>query len=49
MKADRIRAQVTVTAVPKAFALIVAILDTLYSGDREKIVRQLVSWYRVTV
>lgn len=49
MKADRIRAQVTVTPLPKAFAIIVAIIDTLWGGDREKVIRQLVHWYRVTI
>jgi len=49
MKADRIRAQVTVTATPKAFAIIVAILDSLWShGDRVKILKHLMSWYGVS-
>lgn len=48
MKADRIRAQVTVTPLPKAFAILVSIIDSLYGGDREKVIRQLMFWYRVS-
>jgi hypothetical protein len=49
MKADRIRAQVTVTASPKAFAIIVAILDSIWShSERVRLIKQLQSWYGVS-
>lgn len=47
MKLSTLKASVTVPVVVKKFALLVAILDTLYSVDREKLIRQLVFWYKV--
>lgn len=38
MKADRIRAQITVDVTTKALALIIAILQPLYA-DRERILK----------
>jgi len=49
MKADSIRAQVTVTKSVKSFAIIVSILDSIWSDiERKKLIRQLMSWYGVT-
>lgn len=49
MKLSILKSEVSVPKSIKMFALILAILDPMYSGDREHIIRQLVRYYQVTL
>lgn len=49
MKCSELKASITVRETPKKFAIIITMLDELYCGDRERIIRQLVRYYQVTV
>lgn len=47
---SRIRHSITVSGTNKTLALIMSLLDAMwFAAEREKIIRALVSWYRVTL
>jgi hypothetical protein len=49
MKASVLKAQITVPQIPKILALCIALLDPIYSGDRNRIIKMLVAYYGVEV
>lgn len=49
MKLSTLRGEVTVPTDVKRFALVLAIIDGMYCGDREKFLRRLVHYYGVTL
>ncbi len=49
MKADRIRAEINVSAKLKAIALVCAILDGLFGYDREHALKSIAAYYSYTL
>jgi hypothetical protein len=49
MKVSTLKAEITVPVIPKTLALILALLEPIYYGDRAKIIKMLVRYYEVTL
>lgn len=49
MKVSTLKAEVTVPLLPKTLALLIALVDNIYSGDRAKLIRMLASYYGVAL
>lgn len=49
MKISTLKTEVTVPQHIKVFALVLAILDKLYPSERERLLKQAVAYYGVTL
>jgi hypothetical protein len=49
MKVSTLKTEVTVPQHIKVFALVLAILDKMYAGERERLLKQAASYYGVTL
>lgn len=49
MKCSTLKAEITVPPVPKILALLLALVEPMYSGDRQRVIRMLARYYEVTL